>query len=53
MRPWITITSAVGTPATISMLMPPERRKPNSKAAAMTPTTEPRANKPATRPSKP
>ena len=31
-RPWITSTTALGTPASISMLMPPERRKPNSSA---------------------
>ena len=51
--PWMTATSAVGTAATISMLMPPERMKPNSSEAAITPGIEPRDSRPATRPSKP
>ncbi|KAH0441773.1 hypothetical protein KCU90_g2211, partial [Aureobasidium melanogenum] len=48
--PCTTSTSADGTDATISILMPPERRKPNSNAAAHTPVIEPRASKPTTRP---
>ena len=53
MRPWITTMTAAGTPAEISMLRPPERRKPNSTAPAMTPAAEPRARRPTTSPSNP
>ena len=36
-KPWMITTTADGTCAVISMLMPPERRKPKNKAPRTTP----------------